>query len=97
MPLSENLPKAKVKSFILILLVEEISKQASIDSAVWILVVTLMKAYDGKEQGKIFEEKKSTRKCNGAKSLNGLRNGIKRLVPSGQDPTQLGFQLMKRN
>ena len=37
-PCLKSLPEAKVKSFGLILLVEEISKQPSIDSVVWLLV-----------------------------------------------------------
>ena len=40
-PCSNSLTKAKVKSFELIPLTEEISKQSSIDSVVWLLVVTL--------------------------------------------------------
>ena len=31
------------------------------------------------------------------KEINRLRNGIKRVVTSGQDPTQLSFQFVKRN
>lgn len=62
-PCLKGLPKAKVKSFELIPLAEEISKQPSIDSAVWLLVLTLMKIYNEKEQaeqGKIFGEKMNT-------------------------------------
>lgn len=54
---------------------EEISKQPSIDIVVWFLVVTLMEVYNEKvqaEQDKLqninFEEKRGTRKWNGAKS-----------------------------
>lgn len=54
---------------------EEISKQPSIDTVVWFLVVSLMKVYTEKvqaEQDKLqnvnFEEKRGTRKWNGAKS-----------------------------
>ena len=53
-----------MKNFGLNLLVEKISKQPSIDSVVWLLVVTLMKIYNEEEQaeqGKLqnvkFEEK----------------------------------------
>ena len=42
-PCPKSLPEAKVKSFGLILLAEEISKQPSIDSVMWLLVLTLMK------------------------------------------------------
>ena len=42
-PCTKILPEAKVKSFGLIPLAEEISKQPSLDSAVWLLVLTLMK------------------------------------------------------
>ena len=73
MPLSEE--SDKVKSFGLISSAEEIPKQPGIDSVVGLLVVSLMKIYNEKEQaeqGKLqnvnFEEKKSTRKWNGAKS-----------------------------
>ena len=73
MPLSEE--SDKVKSFGLIPSAEEIPKQPGIDSVVGLLVVSLMKIYNEKEQaeqGKLqnvnFEEKKSTRKWNGAKS-----------------------------
>lgn len=42
-----------------------------------------------------FAEEKNTRKCKGAKSMlkeiNGLRNGKKMMVTSGQDTTQLSF------
>ena len=50
------------------MLTEEISKQPSIDSVMWILVIIVMKIYNEKEQaeqGKLqrvnFEENKSTR------------------------------------
>ena len=73
--LPEHLPEAKGKSFRLILLAEEILKQPSIDSVVWLLVITLVKIHGGKEQAEQsksqnvkFEEKKSTKKWNGAKS-----------------------------
>ena len=39
-----------MKSFGLILLTEEISKQLSIESVVWLLMLTLMKIYSEKEQ-----------------------------------------------
>ena len=41
----KSLLEAKMKSFGLISLAEEISTQTSIDSVVWLLVVTLMKIY----------------------------------------------------
>ena len=46
---SKSLPETKGKSFRLILLTEEISKQPSIDSLMLILVVTLIKIYNFKE------------------------------------------------
>jgi hypothetical protein len=56
-------------------LAQEISKQPSIDSRIWLLMFTLMKIYNEKEQadrGKLqnvqFEEKGGTRKWNGAES-----------------------------
>ena len=42
-PCLKSLPEAKMKSFGLIPLAEEISKQPSLDSAVWLQVLTLMK------------------------------------------------------
>ena len=48
-PYLKSLPEAKVKKFEFILLVEEVSKQSSIDSVVQALVITLMKIYDEKE------------------------------------------------
>ena len=54
---------------------EEISRQPSVDSVAWLLVVTFMQIYNEKEQagqGKMqdvqFEEKRGTRECKGAKS-----------------------------
>ena len=74
-PCPRSLPESKVKSFGIILLAEEISKQPSRDSEVWLLVVILLKICNKKEQaeqGKLqkvnFEKQKSTRKWNGAKS-----------------------------
>lgn len=55
-PCPKILPEAKVKSFKFIPWAEEISKQPSIDSVVWLLVLTLMKIYNEKnqaEQGKL--------------------------------------------
>ena len=56
-------------------LAEDISRQPSIDSVMWLLVITLMQTNHEKEtagqretQNDIFEEKRSTRKCNRAKS-----------------------------
>ena len=49
-PCPKSLPAAKLKNFGLIPLAEEISKQPSIDSVVWLLVLALMKIYNEKEQ-----------------------------------------------
>lgn len=64
-----------MKSFKFIPWAEEISKQPSIDSVVWLLVLTLMKIYNEKnqaEQGILqnvkFKEERNTKKWNGAKS-----------------------------
>ena len=48
-PCLKSLLETKVNSFGLTVLAEEISKQPSLDSLVWILVVTLMKIYNEKE------------------------------------------------
>ena len=42
----KSLTEVKEKSFGLILLAEEISKQLGIDSVVWLLMVTLMNTYN---------------------------------------------------
>ena len=49
-PCLNSLPEAKVKSFGLIMLAEEISKHPSIDSGVWLLVFMLTKIYNDKKQ-----------------------------------------------
>ena len=49
-PCLKNLPEAKVKSFGLIPLAEEISKQPIINSVVLLSGVTLMKIYNEKEK-----------------------------------------------
>ena len=70
-PCLKILPEAKVKSFRLISLAEEISKHPNIDSVVWILAVTLMKFYNEEEQAeqrKLFEERHGSRKWTGEKS-----------------------------
>lgn len=61
-PCLKSLPDFKVKSFGLITLVEEISKQPSIDSVSWLQVLMLMKIYNKKkqaEQGKYLWRKRS--------------------------------------
>ena len=84
-PRLKSLPDTKVKSFRLIPLTEEISKQPSTDSVLWLLVVTLMKIYNEKEQGNVqFEGKRNTRKWNGAKSCaQGHKQSKKRYKGSG--------------
>lgn len=71
-PSLKNLLEADLKSFGLIKLAEEISKQPSIDFVTWLLVFTLMQIYNEKEQARTqngqIEEKKGTRKRNGAVS-----------------------------
>ena len=49
-PCQKSLPEAKVESFGLIPLVEETSKQCNLDTVGWLLVLTLMKIYNEKEQ-----------------------------------------------
>lgn len=46
----KNLSKAKLKSTGLISLAEEISREPNIDSVMGVLVITLMKIYNGEEQ-----------------------------------------------
>ena len=88
-----------MKNFELIPLAQENSKQSGLDSVIWFLVATLMKIYNEKEQAvqaklqnEIFEEKREP--VSGIeitsvfKGINGLRNRIKGVVISGQDPTR---------
>lgn len=49
-PCLKNLLGAKLKSYGLILLAEEISRQSNNDSVTWSLGITLMKIYSEKEQ-----------------------------------------------
>lgn len=66
----KSLPEIKVKCFGLFPLAEEISKHYIIYSFLWLLVL-LVKTYNEKEhaeQGKLFEEKMSSKKRKGATS-----------------------------
>ena len=100
-PCLKNLPEAKVKRFRLILLAKEISRQPSLDSVVWLLLVTLTQIYNKKEQGELEKYKMYNLRRKGApgsgmelspvfKEINISRNGIKGVVTS-QDPTHLNF------
>ena len=97
-----------MKSFRLIPLGEEISKQPNIDSVMWLLVVTVTKVYNEKkqaQQGQLHNVKfkeKGVPRCRMIlspvfKEINRLRNEVKRMVTSGQDSTQLSFQLVERS
>lgn len=73
---SKNLPEAKLESYELTILAEEVSRQPNIDYIDWLLVATLVQIYNEKEereQVKIqnvqVEEKRGIRKWNGAKSF----------------------------
>ena len=73
-PCLKSLPEANVK-FWINFVTEEISKQSNIDTVVWLLVVTLMKVDNEKEQaeqGKLenvkYEEKKKHREWIGVKT-----------------------------
>ena len=72
----KNLPEAKLESYELTILAEEVSRQPNIDYGDWLLVATLVQIYNEKEeteQVKILnvqvEEKRCIRKWNGAKSF----------------------------
>jgi len=54
-PCLKSLPEAKLKNFELIALAEEISKQASIDSVLWLVVFTPLQIYN--EKNKLSKEK----------------------------------------
>ena len=87
-PCSKNLCEGKLQSFDLVSKTE-ISRQPSIDSVTWLLVIILVQVYIEKEQmgqSVYFGNKKRTRKFNvGAwyvlKKVR--RNEIKRVVPLG--------------
>lgn len=51
-PCMKNLSKIKLKSFRLMYLTEENSRQPKIDSMMWLLVVTLMQVYSEKRAGR---------------------------------------------
>ena len=70
-PCPKNLPEPKFKSNGLISLVEEISRQPTIDSVPWLLVITSTWVYNAKEQAGQreiqnvqFEEKDNTGEFN---------------------------------
>lgn len=71
--LQKNLPATELMSFRRMALAEGISRQPSINCVGWLLMATLMQVYNEKnlaEQGKKiqhvqFEEKRSTKNCNG--------------------------------
>lgn len=104
----KNLPKDK--RFGLVALTKKTARQLSIDCVVCLLVVTLMQIYNEKEQagqGEVqnvqFEKK---RECTGAKSSapgdkmfkeSLVVNRIKEVVTLRKGPTQINFQLVKRN
>ena len=71
-PCPKSLTEAKVKSFRLILVTKEISKQPSIDPVVWFLVVTLMRINNENQQAKQGRYKmynlRDTKRWNGTES-----------------------------
>lgn len=106
-PYPKSLPEGKVKSFGLTPLAEEITRQPSIESVMWLLVFMLKRFM--MKRGKLsrvnYKMKILRRKrAPGSrmelspifKKINGSRNGIKGVVMSGQDPTQLSFQLVEK-
>lgn len=104
-----SLPEAKLKSFGLISLAEEISRHPNNDSVTWLLVITLRKICNKKEQGRQKETQMSSLRGKwgtgifnvSRKTCAGVMRGlvfseIKGVVASGQDSTQINFQLLKR-
>lgn len=85
-PCPKNLCEAKLKSFGLTALAEEISRRSGTDRVAWLLVTTFMHIYNEKEQA---EQEKIQNEWGEEK--------IKGLVTSGQDPSQLSCQFVKRN
>jgi hypothetical protein len=88
-------------------LAEEIARQPSIDSVVWLLVITLTQIYHEKEKAGTkctVRRERSTRKCNGAESRapgdKKLKSHVKWIKGSGDfraRPTQPRLQPVKRN
>ena len=84
---------------------EEISREPKIDSVVWLLLFILIKngkkqSEEGKTENVKFEEKRSigwrmelSKFC--MQGDKHIKNGIKGMVTSGQDPSKLSFQLGK--
>ena len=105
----KSLPEAKVKRFILIALTKEVSKKPSIDFVLWFTLMKsiLMKCSKLRKEKKIqnvqFETKNNFQEIElnpqGDKKFKEKADPgwIKGLVTSGQDSTQLSFQLVKRN
>lgn len=107
-PRPKNLPEVNG----LTVLLEEISRQPSIDRVLWLLVVSLTQIYSREEQagqretqrGQL-EERKNARKCNiGAKSCaQGDKNCKKRQLKMEnrarhtQGRSQLSVQLKRQN
>ena len=58
--MSKGLPETNMKRFGLIPLAEEISKQPSIDSVMWLLVITIVQFYYEKKQAKQGKNTKYT-------------------------------------
>lgn len=52
MPFLTNLPEIKMKGFDFIVFAEEIPKESSIDSVIWLLAFMLIMIYNEKEQAK---------------------------------------------
>ena len=105
-PCPKSLSKAKVRRVLDKFHWQRISKQPSSDSVVWLLVFTLTKIYNEmiklrKRENIQIGENRRIRTWKGLnsvfKKINRLRNGVKGVVTSGQDPTQLSSQLVKGN
>ena len=92
-----------MESFELTALAEEISRQPSINCVAWLLVATLIQIYSekeqveqGKRQGVQFEDKAAPGSVNRCKKKSLMLSGIKEMVTSEQDLTQLTFQFVKK-
>lgn len=46
----KNLPEVKLKSLVLLLLAERMERQPQIDYILWLLLITHMQIYNGKQQ-----------------------------------------------
>ena len=97
------LSAANLENLALTTLAERFFRQPSTDCVAWLLVATLIQIYSekeqveqGKRQGVQFEDKAAPGSVNRCKKKSLMLSGIKEMVTSEQDLTQLTFQFVKK-